>query len=191
MFLTMPCVSLPFLQPAERLRLLRGLLDFDDGAAREHDVVPLLVERDDLELVLVPAQRVEVLDRLGVDQRAGQERLDAADVDGEPAFDAVDDAAADGLIGFERRFDAVPHQHALGFLAGQDDVAGGVFSRSMKTSISSPGLTLDLAVVAGDLVDGQESFGFVADVDHYFARSDLDDLPPDDVSLGEVAIFFS
>ena len=59
---------LPFLKPAEGVGFRRGLLDFDDGAAREDDVVPLLVERNDLEFVFVSAERVEVLDRLGVDR---------------------------------------------------------------------------------------------------------------------------
>ena len=95
-------------EAAEGVCFRRGLFDFDDRAAREDDVVPLLVERNDLEFVLVPAKRVEVLDRLGVDERSGKERLDAADVDGQPAFDAIDDAAGDRLVGLERGFDAVP-----------------------------------------------------------------------------------
>ena len=108
--------ELPFLQAAEGLRFLRLLLHFQDGAARQHDVVPLLVEGDDLEFVFVAAQRVEVLDRLGVDERAGKERLDPADVDGESAFDAVDHAPVDRLVGFVRGLDAVPDQHSFGFL---------------------------------------------------------------------------
>ena len=117
---------LPFLQTAEGVGLRRGLLDFDDGASREDDVVPFLVERDDLEFVLVPAKGIEVLDRLGVDERSGKEGFDAADVDGKSAFDALHDAAADGLVAFERRFDAVPDQHPFRFFAGEDDVAAVV-----------------------------------------------------------------
>ena len=93
MFLTDAVRVLPFLKPAEGVGFCRGLFDFDDGAAREDDVVPFLVERNDLEFVFVPAKRVEVLDRLGVDERSGKERFDAADVDGQSAFDALDDAS--------------------------------------------------------------------------------------------------
>ncbi len=119
--------ELPFFETAEGGGFRGGLLDLDDGAARKHDIAALLVEGDDLEFHLVPAEGVEVLDRLGVDERSGEERFDATDVDGESAFDAVDDAAADRLVGFERLFDDVPDAHARRFFTGECDVAGGVF----------------------------------------------------------------
>jgi len=60
--------DLALFEPAERLVFLRCLFDFHDGAPRKNDVAALLVERHDLELVLVAFERIEVLDRLRIDQ---------------------------------------------------------------------------------------------------------------------------
>src|SRR5712691_6431972 len=149
--------DLAFLETAERVVLLLGLFDFDDGAARQHDVAPLLVERDDLESVLVTFERVEVLHRLRVDERAGKKRLDSADIDGDAAFHAIDDAAADRLVGLVRRFDAVPDQHALGFLAPERDVTGDVFEPLDENLDLLTRLDLHQTVIAGDLRDRQKS----------------------------------
>ena len=167
----------------------RGLLDFDDGAPREDDVVSFLVERDDLELVLVPAKGIEILDRLRVDQRSRKERLDAADVDCESAFDALDDAAADRLIGFERGFDAVPDQHPFRLLAGEHDVAAVVFEALDENVELIARFDGDLTVVAGYLVRWKDALGLVTDVDDHFSAGHLEDLAADDVALGKIRHF--
>src|ERR1043165_3028994 len=180
--------ELPFLQAPERLRLLRFLLDFEDGPAREDDVVPLLVEGDDLELVLVAAQGIEVFDRLRVDERSGEEGLDAADVDGEPALDAVDDAAGDGLFVFVRGLDLVPDPHPRCVFAGEDDVAGGVLEPLDEDFDVLAGLDADFAVVAGDFADGQQSLGLRTDVDDDVGRGELHDAAADDLAFGDVGL---
>ena len=58
----------------------------------------------------------------------GKERLHA-DVDGEAALDAVDDATADIRSVAVRRLDVVPDAHLLGLVAREDDVAVLVFGR--------------------------------------------------------------
>ncbi len=113
-----------------------------------------------LNLHLVSAQRVEVLDRLGVDQRAGQERFHAADVDLKTAFDAIDDATGDRFISLEGRFDVVPDAHPSRFLAGESDVAGGILEAlDEDLDLVSP-LDLDDSVKTGDFPDRQEAFRF-------------------------------
>ena len=134
-------------------------------------------------------KRVEILDRLRIDQRSGKERFDAADVDGQSAFNALDDAAGDRLVGFERGFDAVPDQHPLRFFAREDDVAAVVFQTLDEHIELVARLDGDLAVIAGDFVDRQNAFGFVADVDDDFGAEDFQDTPADDVALGEVRHF--
>src|ERR1041385_3258844 len=178
--------ELPFLQAPERLRLLRFLLDFEDGPARKDDVVPLLVEGDDLELVLVAAQGVEVLDRLGVDERSGEEGLDAADVDGEAALDAVGDAAADRLLVLVRGLDLVPDPHARRFFAREDDVAGGIFEALDEDFDVVARLDLDLAVVPGDFAHGEQPLGLGAAVDDAVGGRQLEHASADDLPFGDV-----
>ena len=110
----------------ERVLLLLGVLLFEEHLAREHDVAALLVDLDDAHPELLPLQRVEVAHRAHVDLAAGQERAHA-DVDGEAALDALDDAADDDLLLGEGLLDLVPDLHLLGLLAGEDDVAFAVF----------------------------------------------------------------
>ena len=122
-------------------------------------------------------------------ERSGKERFDAADVDGQSAFDALDDAAGDRLVGFERGFDAVPDQHPLRFFAREDDVAAVILEALDEDVELVAGLDRDLAVVAGDFMDGQNALGFVADVDDDFGAEHFQDTPADDVALGKVRHF--
>ena len=113
---------LAFGQRLERLLLLLGVLFFEQDLAREHDVAALLVDLDDAHPELLPLQRVEVAHRPHVDLAAGQERAHA-DVDGEAALDALDDAADHDLLLGEGALDLVPNLHLLGLLAREHDVA--------------------------------------------------------------------
>ena len=67
--------------------LALGLLE--EGAAREHDVVAVAVELDDLALELGADERVQVAHPPQVDERGGQEPA-KADVQDEPALDDLD-----------------------------------------------------------------------------------------------------
>src|ERR1700686_2567206 len=149
--------ELPLLEPAKRLFLLHFLFDFENGPAREHDVVPLLVERNDLELELLPSQRVEVFHRLRVDERARKERFHASDIDRKTALDAIDYAAGDGLVPFERCLDAVPDKHALRFFPRENDVAARILEPLEVDVDLVARLDLNRAVVAHDFIDRQEA----------------------------------
>src|SRR5207244_12276877 len=81
-----------------------------------------LVDLDHAHTQFLPAQRVEVPDGTHVDLRSGQERADA-DVHGETALDALDDAADDDLPLGVGLLDLVPNLHLLGFFAREADVA--------------------------------------------------------------------
>src|SRR5712691_9650784 len=108
--------ELPLLKPIERGDLLLLMLRFDDGPPRENDVVTLLVERNDLEFVVVAAKRVEILHRLRVDERPRKESLYSSDIDGHATFDSIDHPSADRLIRFVGGFDPIPDEHSLRFL---------------------------------------------------------------------------
>ena len=116
---------------------------------------------------------------------AGQERADA-DVDREAALDALDDAADDDLALGVGLLDLVPDLHLLGFFAREDDVAFAVFGPLEQHVDDVAGLDGDLAVLVEELVDRDDAFGLVADVDDDFGRGDLENRALDDLAFRDV-----
>ena len=173
-------------QRLERRLLLLGVLFFEQRLARQHDVAALLVDLDDAHPELLPLQRVEVADRTHVDLRAGQERADA-DVDREAALDALDDAADDDLAIGVGLLDLVPDLHLLGLLARQHDVAFAVFGALEQHVDHVARLHGDLAVLVEELVNLDETFGLVADVDDDRGVGDLEHRALDDLAFRHVA----
>ena len=170
----------------ERVLLLLGVLFFEEDLAREHDVAALLVDLDDAHPQLLAAQGVEVADGTHVDLRAGKERADA-DVDREAALDPLDDAADDDLPLGVGLLDVVPDLHLLGFFAREDDVAVAVFGALEQDVDDVAGLHGDLAGLVDELVDGDDAFGLVADVDDDFGRGDFQNGALDDFTFRDVA----
>ena len=170
----------------ERVLLLLRVLLFEEHLARQHDVAALLVDLDDPHAQLLAAQGVEVPDRAHVDLRAGQERAHA-DVHREPALDALDDAADDDLALGVGLLDVVPDLHLLGFFAREDDVAFTVLGALEQHVDDVAGLDGDLAGFVDELVDGDDAFGLVADVDDHFGRGDFQDGALDDLAFRDVA----
>ena len=170
----------------ERVLLLFGVLFLEQRLARQHDVAALLVHLDDAHAQLLPAQRVEVANRAHVDLRSGQERADA-DVDGQPALDALDDAADDDLALGVGLLDLVPDLHLLRFFAGQDDVAFAILGALEQDVDDVAGLHGDLAALVEELGELDDAFGLVADVDDDFRRRDLENGALDDLAFRDVA----
>ncbi len=176
---------LAFGEGLERVLLLLGVLFFEERLARQHDVAALLVDLDHAHAQFLAAQRVEVPHGTDVDLRTGQERADA-DVHREPALDPLDDAADDDLALGIGLLDLVPDLHLLGFFAREDDVAFAVF-RALEQHVDDvAGLNGDLAVLVEELVDRDDAFGFVADVDDHFRRGHLENRPLDDLTFRDV-----
>ena len=170
----------------ERVLLLLGVLLLEQRLAREHDVAALLVDLDDAHAQLLAAQRVEVAHRAHVDLRSGQERADA-DVDREPALDALDDAADDDLALGVGLLDLVPDLHLLGFFAREDDVAFAILGALEQHVDDVAGLHGDLAVLVEELADRDDAFGLVADVDDHFRRGHLENGALDDLAFRDVS----
>ena len=166
--------------------LLLGVLLFEEDLAREHDVAALLVDLDDAHAEFLAAQRVEVAHGAHVDLAAGEERAHA-DVDGEPALDALDDAADDDLAIREGLLDLVPDLHLLGFFAREDDMAVAVFGALEQHVDDVAGLHHDGAGLVEELVDRDDAFGLVADVDDDFVFVHLEDGALDDLTFRDVA----
>ena len=111
------------LQLLHELLALAGALVLEDHAARDDDVAAALVELDDLELELLAEQLVDVRHATERDLRAGEERVDAHEVDDHAALDLLDERAFDRLVGLVRDADLLPHAHEVGFLLRKDDRA--------------------------------------------------------------------
>ena len=84
----------PFCSDCEERLAALALRLLQEGAARQHDVVAVAVELDDLGLELRPDERLEVADAAQVDERGGQEPAQA-DVEDQAALDDLDDRARD------------------------------------------------------------------------------------------------
>ena len=132
----------------EELLAALGAFLLDQFAAGQDDVLPLLVDLDDLEIVGVADVLGEVLRGEDVDLRGGQEGLDA-DVDQQAAFDDGFDFAGDGAAFVADGEDAFPVLLELGLLLGEDDHALLVFEL----------LDQDVDLVAD--LDGLDVFEFV------------------------------
>ena len=173
-------------QRLERVLLLLGVLLFEEDLAREHDVAALLVDLDDAHAQFLAAQRVEVAHRAHVDLAAGEERAHA-DVDGETALDALDDAADDDLALGEGLLDLVPDLHLLGFFAREDDVAVAVLGALEQHVDDVARLHHHRAVLVEELVDRDDALGLVADVDDDFVVGDLQDRALDDLAFRDIS----
>src|SRR6185503_18559947 len=173
-------------QGLERVLLLLGVLFLEQRLAREDDVAALLVDLDHPHAQLLAAQGVEVAHRTDVDLRAGEERANA-DVDRQAALDPLDHAADHDLALGVGLLDLVPDLHLLGFLAREDDVAFAVFGTFEQDVDDVAGLNRDFAALVEELVDRDDAFGFVTDVDDDFGGSDFENRSLDDFAFRDVA----
>ena len=179
MFEIAPSTTCAGLQAVEDLLADLLALLLEHRAAREDDVVARAVELDHLALDLLAEELVEVLHAADVDQRGRQEAAHA-EVDDEAALDDLDDRALDRLARLGGGLDAAPGLLEAGALLGQDQAAVLV----LLGEDESVDLLADLDLVGGvdrladrQLVERDDPFGLVADVDEDLVLVDADDLP--------------
>ncbi len=95
------------------------LVLFEVGATRQHDVVAVLVEFDDLGLHHRADIGLQIADPAKLDER-GREEAAEADVDDESALDDLDDRTLDNGVRFLLGFDVAPGALVLGALLRED-----------------------------------------------------------------------
>src|SRR5690606_25240721 len=99
---------------------------FQVGPARQHDVVAVLVELDDLGLHRGTDVRRQVAHTAQLDERGGEEAAQP-DVDDQAALDDLDDRALDDLVVLLLLLDRAPRALVLRTLLGQNEAALFVF----------------------------------------------------------------
>ncbi len=164
---------------AEQLRAFLAALGLDEFAAREHDVLAILVDLDDLEFVAVADERLEILRRDHVNLRRRQKSLDA-DVDDQAALDHGLDLAHDAAAFVANREDAFPIFLELRLFVREDDGAFLVFElldEHVNFRADLDGVEVNKFVVR------DHALAFVADVHEDFLGTDFDDGAFDDLAL--------
>src|SRR5687767_8139472 len=177
---------LVLLELLHQLLALAGTLRLENHAARDDNVAAALVQLDDLELVLLAEELVDVRHAPQRDLRAGEERVDAHEVDDDTALDLLDERAFDRLIVLVGETDALPHAHEIRLLLRQDDRPFLIFEVLQQHLDLVTGLEIGKIL---ELFERDRPFGFEADIqdDHILAdlkHSGLDDLPLFDRSKG-------
>src|SRR5206468_2952668 len=98
-----------------------------------------------------------------------------------------DDAADDDLAFRIGLLDLVPDLHLFSFFTREDDVPFAVFGALEQHVDDIARLNRDLTGLVEELVDRDDAFRFVADVDDDFRRVDLENRSFDDLAFRDVA----
>ncbi len=164
-----------------------GLRLLEQGAARQDDVVAVLVELEDLRLDLLAEVRCEIADAAQLDERRRQEATQA-DVDDEAALDDLDDRTGDDAVGVFDLLDVAPGALVLRALLGEDEAAFFVFLLEDEgfdgvadvDDLGGVDVVLDRQFARGD-----DALGLVSDVEEDLVAVDLDDGALDEVAVVE------
>ena len=154
-----------FLEGLHQLGALFAHRGFDHGTARQHHVVALAVELDDLELHGLVFVRRQVFGGTGVNQRTGQEGADTVDQHRQAALDLAAGGAGDELARLQGFFQAHPRGQTLGRVARQDGVAVAVFDGADGHRDEVANLDFDFALVVLELFERHIGLGLEAGID--------------------------
>src|SRR5690606_8455247 len=114
--------DLALLQGLQEGRAHLGLRLLEPRTAAQDDVVPVLVQLDDLRLELLADVGLQVTDPPHLHER-GWEEAAQTDVEDEAALDDLDDGARDDAVLLLDLLDRAPGALVLGALLGQDQAA--------------------------------------------------------------------
>lgn len=166
--------DLAFLEFVEGVLFEGFAFFFEEGATRKDDIGAFFVELDDFEFVALSDQFVEVTNRAEVDLGAGEEGFDA-DIDGEAAFDTLNDDTFDDLVFFAGFGDLFPDLELVSFFFGDTAMAVVVFEDFDEDIDLIAGFDRERFAVVAEFAKRDLAFGFEADIDKNFVFFDFDD----------------
>ena len=156
-----------FFENLQRGALADEQLFFDRHLARHHHVAAAAVQLDDLDRDILAEERIQVVSGAHIDLRSGHESGDA-DIHRETAFDASGDAAGDHQAVAMGLFEIVPAAQAAGFFVREQDVAFRLHAVPVHHYVDQiAGLNLDAAVGLTELLDWNQAFRLVSEVDDH------------------------
>jgi hypothetical protein len=154
---------------------------------RQHDVVAVLVELDDLRLECLADVGLQVAHPAQLDERRRKEAAQA-DVDDEAALHDLDDRAAYDAAGLLDLLDRAPGPLVLRALLRQDEAALFVLllENERLDLLADRDDLMRVDVVADrELASGDHALGLEADVQQHLVLVDLHDRAGDDVAVLE------
>src|SRR5688500_3665741 len=172
--------DLVLLEFLHQLLALAGPLGLEDHSTRDDDVAATLVQLDDLELVLLPEKLVDVRHAPQRDLRAGEERVDAHEVDDDTTLDLLDERTFDGLIVFVGEADALPDAHEVRLLFRQNNRAFLVLEVLQQHLDFIAGFDVGKVL---ELLERDRPFGFETDVEDDHVVADFEHLGLDNFTL--------
>ncbi len=180
-----PLARLEVGQEVAALLLLRL---FQPGPARQHDVVAVAVELDDLRLDHLAHVGLQLAHPAQLDQRCRQEAAQA-DVDDQAALDDLDDRTGHHFAVVLLLLDGRPGPLVLGPLLGEDEPSLLVLllQDERLDVLAQLDDLLGVDVVADRQLTGRDdTFGLEADVEQDLVAVDLHDRPLDHVAVLEL-----
>ena len=149
---------------------------FDQFPPRQHDVLPLAIDFQNLVVVGVTDERLQVLGGNDVDLGRRQKRFHS-DIDEQAALDHAFDRAGNGAAFVANRQDLLPILFEFGSFLGEDHRPLLVF----QSVDQYPDFVahFDLGKIF-EFCRGNGSFTLITDIDQYFFRTYFYDCPFDD-----------
>ena len=141
--------------------------------ARDHHVAAAAVELDDLDRDILPDQGIQIVDGARVGLRAGHEGLDPH-IHRQAALDAAQHAAGDDQLFLVGLLQVVPDAQARGARVREQDVAFGLLAVVDHDIDHVARLHRDFAAGALKLLDRNDAFGLVAEIDDHVFGGDAE-----------------
>src|SRR5699024_1154668 len=180
--------DLALLELGEEVLADLGLGLLQPCPTRQHHVVAVLVELDDLRLELLADVRLQVTDAAHLHQGGGQEATQA-DVDDQATLDDLDHGAGDDAVLLLDLLDGAPGALVLGALLREDQAAFLVLlllDEGLDLVADVDDLERVHVMLDREFLGRDDAFGLVADVEQDLVPVDLDDGAVDDVTVVEV-----
>ena len=165
--------------------ILAGL--FEELASGNDDILAVLIDLEDLEVIFFADELVHVLDGADINLGAGEERLDAVEVDDDTAFDTVFHESLDDAAFAVFGCDLFPGLDEV--CLGETDLRHIIFI--LDRFEENVHIVADLSFTpVSEFCAGDKAFRLVADVYESTVLSFLDNFAGNDGALGEVVAFF-